>query len=45
MVKMYRVVLLPQARESLKQISAYLRRTASDKVAKKVRENIMESVK
>ena len=45
MVKTYRVVLLPQARESLKQISAYLRRTASDNVAKKVRKNIMEAVK
>lgn len=45
MVKTYHVVLLPQARAGLKQITDYLRRTASDSVATKVRKSIMESVK
>lgn len=36
MVKKYKVVILPQAKTSLKEITEYLRRTASDSAAKKV---------
>ena len=45
MVKTYRVVLLPQARASLRQITDYLRRTTSASVATKVRKSIMEAVR
>jgi plasmid stabilization system protein ParE len=44
-VKTYRVVLLPQVRASLRQITNYLRRTASDAVATKVRKNMMAAIK
>ncbi|MEL7120349.1 MAG: type II toxin-antitoxin system RelE/ParE family toxin [Bacteroidota bacterium] len=45
MVKTYHVVLLPEAVESLRQITEYLRRTRSDEVAKHVRKGIMEKIK
>lgn len=45
MVKAYRVVLLPQAVSSLRQITNYLRRTRSDQVARHVRKNIMDNIR
>jgi len=45
MVKTYRVVLLPQAVASLRQISDFLRRTRSEQVARHVRKNIMEKIR
>ncbi len=45
MVKTYRVVLLPQAVASLRQITNYLRRTRSDQVARHVRKNIMANIR
>ena len=45
MVKTYRVVLLPQAVNSLKQITDYLRRKESDQVATYVRKHIMANIK
>lgn len=45
MVKAYRVVLLPQAVTSLRQITNYLRRAQSDQVAKHVLKNIMDNIR
>ncbi|MEL7160485.1 MAG: type II toxin-antitoxin system RelE/ParE family toxin [Bacteroidota bacterium] len=47
MVKKYRVIVLPQAQEGLRQQLAYLRRTqnASEQQIKRVRRVIMETIR
>jgi plasmid stabilization system protein ParE len=45
MVKKYKIKILPQAREGLRQQMAYVRRSSSDAQAKKVRKAILETVK
>ena len=45
MVKKYKVQILPQAREGLRQQMAYIRRRASDSQAKKIRKAILEAVR
>ncbi len=45
MVKTYKVVILPQAVKSLRQITNYLQREASDQVAKYVRQHIMDNIR
>jgi plasmid stabilization system protein ParE len=45
MVKKYRVQILPQAREGLRQQMNYVRRRSSDVQAKKVRKAILETVR
>lgn len=45
MVKKYKVILTPRAQSSLRRITNYLRETASNAVAQKVRKGILETVK
>lgn len=43
--KNYKVIILPEAEIGLQQIVAYLRRTASDTVAKKVQKEIVKTIR
>lgn len=44
-MKKYKIVLLPKAQISLTEITDYLCRKASDKVAKKVKKEILSTIR